>query len=140
MENKDIITLARELGAAMQKSDEYIRFSIARQAADEDETLQKLITDFNLVRVEASSESAKADGERDDELVRQKNAEMRKLYGTIMSNEHMIGYNDAKDEIDGILNRVIAIISQSADGEDPETTDYYPSSCSGQCSSCGGCG
>ena len=46
MENKDIITLARELGAAMQKSDEYIRFSIARQAADEDETLQKLKDKF----------------------------------------------------------------------------------------------
>lgn len=140
MENKDIITLARELGAAVQQSDEYIKFSVARQAADEDEQLQKLITDFNLVRVEASAESAKSDEEKDEELVREKNTEMRKLYGAIMSNEHMIAYNDAKDELDGILNRVLAIISQSAEGEDPETTDYYPSSCSGHCGSCGGCG
>ena len=27
---------------------------------------------------------------------------------------------------------------QVADGEDPDTTDYAPS-CSGDCSSCGGC-
>ena len=55
MENKDIITLARELGAAMQKSDEYIRFSIARQAADEDETLQKLITKAEEKEAEAAA-------------------------------------------------------------------------------------
>ena len=140
MENKDVITLARELGAAMQQTEEYISFNMARNAADEDKELQELITKFNLVRVEASAESAKAEDERDDDLVREKNSEMRRLYGAIMSNERMINYNDAKDNLDATLNRVLAIITQSADGEDPATTEYVPSSCSGNCGSCGGCG
>ena len=55
-----------------------------------------------------------------------------------MKNENMIAYNIAKQEMDSVLKRVTAIIMQSAEGEDPETTDYEES-CTGSCSSCGGC-
>ena len=44
----------------------------------------------------------------------------------------------AKQEMDTLLKRVNAIIMQSAEGEDPETTDYVES-CGGDCGSCGGC-
>ena len=140
MEKKDIIELAREIGRQIQKDEAYINYNLAKDAADADEVLQKLIEEFNLVRVKISAETAKPVDERDNDKIKGFNDEMRSVYAKIMSNEHMIGYNDAKDELDLVLNRVLAIIKQSADGEDPETADYAPASCSGDCGSCGGCG
>ena len=44
-----------------------------------------------------------------------------------MKNENMAAYNMARQELDALLNRVNAIIMQSAQGEDPDTTDYQES-------------
>ena len=44
----------------------------------------------------------------------------------------------ARQELDALLNRVNAIVMQSAQGEDPDTTDYQEA-CGGNCASCGGC-
>ena len=64
---------------------------------------------------------------------------MRKVYAKIMTNEHMIAYNDTKDDFDIIMKRITAIIQKASEGEDPETADYMPE-CSGSCATCGGCG
>ena len=64
---------------------------------------------------------------------------MRKVYAKIMTNERMIGYNDAKDGFDVLMARITAIIKQCSEGEDPDTTDYMPE-CTGSCAACGGCG
>ena len=132
----DIITSARELGKLIQKEDAYLKLQIAKQQSDEDEVLQNLIGEFNLKRMAISNEAAKED--RSDEKMQTLNAELRHVYAEIMKNERMTAYNKAKQDFDHVLNRVLAIISQSAEGEDPETTDYSPS-CTGSCSSCSGC-
>ena len=67
------------------------------------------------------------------------NEEMRTAYSDIMSNEHMKAYNDAKQAFDKVVQRVQAIVQQSADGEDPDTTDFSED-CTHDCSTCGGCG
>lgn len=134
----DIIALAREIGKKIQNDDSYIRYQLAKQAADEDEELQKLINQFDIKRVEISEEAEKEEDERDSEKVRKLNTEMRSIYAKIMTNERMINYNDAKDGFDIIMQRISAIIQKSAEGEDPETADYTPS-CTGTCSTCGGC-
>jgi hypothetical protein len=77
--------------------------------------------------------------ERNEETVKYLNEELRHLYAKIMQNPNMTAYNEAKDQIDALLQRVSAIITQSAEGEDPETADYQEHSCGGECSSCGGC-
>mgnify|MGYP003554120887 CR=1 FL=1 len=46
---------------------------------------------------------------------------------------------EAKSELDKIVGRVAAIITNSANGEDPETTDVHQG-CSGDCSGCSSCG
>ena len=76
--------------------------------------------------------------ERDENKIQKLNDELRELYSEIMQNATMIAYNEAKQEFDILLNRINAIIIQSAQGEDPETADYQES-CSGSCSSCSGC-
>ena len=143
MENKnvnemDIIELTRELGKKLQKEDIYLKYQIAKQKADEDEELQKMINEFGLKREEISEATSKSESEQDPERIQKLNREMRKVYAKIMTNERMINYNDAKDEFDVLMKRITTIIQESSEGEDPETADYIP--CTGSCATCGGCG
>lgn len=133
----DIIALARQLGHAIQAEDFYKNLQTAKDSADADEALQSKIAEFNRKRIAINNEACKSD--RDEETLRTLNEEMRTCYAEIMQNEHMTAYNDAKQDFDNILRRVIAIINQSAQGEDPDTTDYSDD-CTHDCSTCGGCG
>lgn len=132
----DIIELSRELGRKIQQEQSYINMQEANKACEEDEALQALIGEFNLKKL-ALNEKISAP-EQDKDAVAALNTEMRKIYADIMVNENMIKLNESKAEFDTIINRVFAIVSNSANGEDPNTTDYQPS-CSGSCSSCSGC-
>lgn len=133
----DVIALARQLGHAIQEQEEYKTIMSAKDAADNDEALQALITEFNVKRIAINAEACKTD--RDDETLKKLNEEMRTAYSDIMSNEHMKAYNDAKQAFDKVLQRVLAIVQQSADGQDPDTTDFSDD-CTHDCSTCGGCG
>ena len=133
----DVISIARQLGHAIQEQEEYKNLMAAKTAADADSDLQALITEFNIKRVAINAEACKTD--RDDETLKKLNEEMRTAYSDIMNNEHMKAYNDAKQAFDKVLQRVLAIVQQSADGEDPDTTDFSED-CTHDCSTCGGCG
>lgn len=133
----DTITLARELGKAIQQEEAYIKLHKVQAEADADAQLQNLIGQFNIKRLSINEEASKK--ERDQEKLTKLNTEMREVYSQIMSNEHMVAYNEAKGEFDKIINRVNAIIQQCAEGADPETADF-DESCTGSCSTCGGCG
>ena len=139
MAEKDIIEIVRELGRQLQKEPVYISYMAARQAADADEELQNLIADFTAIREHLADFMSKPEEERSKDEADKINDEMRKTYAKIMTNEHMINYNDTKDEFDVLMRRINTIIEQCSQGEDPDTTDYTPS-CSGSCASCGGCG
>ncbi len=132
----DLIKMARDMGHAIQKEEFYLSLQSAKDAADADDELQQLIADFNHKRVAINNEACKTD--RDEETLRTLNDEMRSAYARIMSNEHMTAYNDRKQDFDHVLQRIIAIITQSAQGEDPDTTDYSDD-CTHDCSTCGGC-
>ncbi len=134
----DIIEKARELGKLIQQEESYIALQKAQADADADMDLQNLIGDFNMKRMSINNEASKKDKDRDKLALL--NSQMREDYSKIMSNKNMIAYNEAKDAFDVIANRVLAIVQQSAEGADPETADYSTSSCSGSCSTCGGCG
>ena len=132
----DIIEQARELGRAIQKEESFINLHKVQAKADADTELQKYIGEFNLKRMQINDEASKKD--RDQEKLTALNKEMREVYSQIMSNENMLAYNEAKEAFDKVLNRVMAIVQQSAEGIDPEIADYNES-CSGSCSTCGGC-
>ena len=133
---QDIIKLTRELGHAIQNEDFYKNLQSAKDAADADEELQAMIADFNVKRVTINAEACKTD--RDEDKLRALNEEMRTAYSQIMSNAQMVAYNDAKQDFDHAIQRIVAIITQSAEGEDPDTTDYHED-CTHDCSTCGGC-
>lgn len=134
----DIIEKARELGKLIQQEESYIALQKAQAEADADMELQNLIGDFNMKRISINNEASKKD--KDSDKLALLNSQMREDYSKIMSNKNMIAYNEAKDAFDMVANRVLAIVQQSAEGADPETADYSTSSCSGSCSTCGGCG
>ena len=133
----DIIEKARELGKLIQQEESYIALQKAQADADADMDLQNLIGDFNMKRMSINNEASKKD--KDSDKLALLNSQMREDYSKIMSNKNMIAYNEAKDAFDMVANRVLAIVQQSAEGADPETADYS-TSCSGSCSTCGGCG
>ena len=133
----DIIDMARELGKLIQQDERYLKVQIARQQSDEDEELQNLIGELNLKRLASETETGKEDC--NTEKLQEINSDIRRLYGEIMKNEHLASYNSAKTEFDNMVKRVLSIITKSADGEDPMTADYSNATCSGNCSSCGGC-
>ena len=133
----DMIQLARELGKAIQQDERYLNLKKAKEAADADAALQQLIGDFNLKRMAINNEAMKED--RSEEKLQELNTELRHTYAQIMQNENMTAYNQAREALDAVMKRVNAIISLSAEGENPETADLTEESCGGSCASCAGC-
>lgn len=131
----DIIELSRELGRKIQQEESYINMQAANAAVEADEALQALIGEFNLLKLKLNEKLTAA--ERDEEQIKEVNAQMRTLYADIMVNPSMQKLNESKNAFDQVMQRVFAIVSNSANGEDPNTTDYQ--ACSGNCGSCGGC-
>lgn len=131
-----LVEMAKDLGYAIQQDDRYVKLQMAQAAADEDEALQGMIGEFNLKRMALGNEMAKE--EKDEEKMAALDEELRNVYETIMSNEHMVAYNAAKTDLDGVLKQINTVIMMAAQGQDPETA-LEESSCGGNCASCGGC-
>ena len=132
----DVIAMARELGAALQRSDEYTAYNVAKNAADNDADLQGMIGDFNLKKLSLNAEVQKE--EKDPEKLAALNEEVRSVYARIMAHPTMMAYNTTKEELDRILNFIQQIIVYSANGEDPAAIQEE-TSCGGDCSGCSGC-
>lgn len=132
----DAIKCVRELGKAIQQDERFIRYAKARLDNDNNAELQASIGKFNIARMELDREMNCE--KKNDDKVKELNDELRRIYGEIMSTPAMVEYNTAKVELDGLVNEINTIIAKTLDGEDPETCDTT-ASCSGSCSTCGGC-
>lgn len=133
----DVIALTRELGKAIQADARYSRFTEAAENYEKDEELQALVKEFNLCRMQLNQEMSKTEN-KSEEKIAEINKKVREIYGKIMVNSTMSAYNEAKAEMDRMLDQVNTIITLSANGEDPETCQAEHS-CSGSCATCGGC-
>lgn len=133
----NVIDKARELGKMIQEDERYAEYYKAKEANDKDEALQMMITEFQNKRMELNMEMSKDD--RSAERLTALDEEIKSLYGKIMSNENMAAYNEAKNAMDDLLNKINTVITYAANGEDPMTCPTEQQSCSGSCSTCGGC-
>lgn len=133
----DMIEKARELGKAIQEDERYIKMQSAKEACDNDTALQEAIGAFNLKRLAINNETQKED--KDEAKIKELNEEFGKIYADILRNENMTAYNEAKQVLDALVQRVTGIVTLCADGVDPETADYDPTACGGDCSGCSGC-
>lgn len=132
----DVIKMTRELGKAIQQDDRYTAYMLAKQANDNDKELQQLIEDFNNKRAELNK--AMSSEEKDTDLIKQLDTDIKDAYGKIMSNTNMVVFSGAQSALESLINDVNQIISMCANGEDPDTCEVSHG-CSGSCSTCGGC-
>lgn len=136
MENNIIIEKTRELAKLIQADPAYKNLIEAREKNDNDAELQDLIGKFNLKRIELNQ--AMSEAERNQDKINAADAELKEIYQKIMTNENMIAYDKATNEMSLIMNKINRIISGAANGEDPDAIDTE-ASCTGSCSSCSGC-
>lgn len=133
-----VIDKARELGVMIQQDERYAVYYAAKDANDNDETLQNMINEFNMKRMQLNSEMSKE--QRDEAKLVELDKAIKNLYSDIMSNENMDNYNKAKNAMDALLNEINMVITFSANGEDPMTCPTTQEhGCGGSCSTCGGC-
>ncbi len=136
---QDAITMFREAAAQLQREETYQALMGALKKNDEDETLQALIGDFNLARIDLNSELSKGES-KNQEKVQALNTKVGELYNAIMANECMMAYNEAKAEMERMMEFVNAIINTAVNGGDPMTVEQPPEGgCSGSCATCQGC-
>lgn len=136
MEN-DIIKMTMDLGVALQETNTFRVLDNARKLNDADQELQQSIGDFNLARMDLNNEISKGE-EKSEDRVNDLNEKIHTLYLEIMNNESMVAYNQAKNQMDGLMQYVSDILSAAANGEDPTKVERS-SGCTGSCGSCGGC-
>lgn len=136
----DPILKFKEAAKEFQNDERYLRLEAARKANEENADLQEKMREFSTVRLELGN--MMNDANKDDAKAQELNAKLEGLYSDIMADESMIAYNEAKQEVEGFIEYINAVLNAAIEGSDPMLVDE-PQSCSGGCSSCGsgeGCG
>ena len=134
----NVIEATRNLGKILQEDERYKKYDAAAKASDTDTALQNKIGEFNMLRMQLSQEMSKPD--KDADKMTSLDTDIKALYDEIMEMPTMKAFNEAKEEIDTLLQSINYIISMAANGEDPMTCpEQAPHNCSGSCSTCGGC-
>lgn len=133
----DIIQEFKKLAVQLQKEDALVYLDQAKKMNDMDQELQEVIGEFNITRYNLNAELMKS--EKDEAKVDELNEKLNDLYSQIMHNENMINYNQAKEEVELIVQHIQAIVAAAVNGADPMTVELPEEGCSGSCSTCGGC-
>lgn len=133
----DIIEMTRELGKALQNDDRYIAYNLAKQVNDNDKELNEDIGRFSELRSQLTNAVSAED--KDTDLIKQLDEDIKSTYQKIMSNKNMIVFQAAQKALEDLVNNINQIISMCANGEDPDTCQPSTGGCSGSCSSCAGC-
>ncbi|MGN0443454.1 MAG: YlbF family regulator [Acutalibacteraceae bacterium] len=136
----DIIKLTRELGAAIQQDERYLAFTKARETNENDKELMDLLGRIQLLQMNFQQESGKEDA--DPEKLEAYNKEFEGLYGQFMQNENVLAFEEARKDVDDMMNYIMAILALCVNGADPmtcEPEEHHDHDCGGECSSCSGC-
>ncbi len=137
----DSIAMFKQAALKLQREEVYTKYLNAKNKNDNDENLQKLIADFNKVRVSLNEELTKSSDEKDDDKIKELNKHVSELYSGIMTSDSMTEYNTAKQALDEHINYIYAIVNTATEGGNPEGVTGAPQGgCAGSCSSCSGCG
>ena len=130
----DIVKMTRELGAAIQQDERYIRFAAVRAENEADAELQTLMGEMQLRQMnyqrEASSE------EPDNDKMHKLELEFNDLYTKFMENEKMQKYEAARAEIDEMMNYLMGILGLCVNGADPATCEPEKYDCGCSCDEC----
>ena len=134
-----VIELARQLGAEIQKDERYLAFAAAKEANEKDEALNALMGEIQMIQMNYQMEASKE--EPDSAKMQEFEAEFNAKYEAFMANENMQRYDEARAEVDSMMNYIMQILGLCVNGADPATCEpeQQDHSCDGSCSSCSGC-
>ena len=134
-----VIELTRQLGAAIQKDERYLAFAAAKEANEKDEALNALMGEIQMIQMNYQVEASKETP--DSTKMQEFEAEFNAKYEAFMANENMQKYDEARAEVDSMMNYIMQILGLCVNGADPATCEpeQHDHSCDGSCSSCSGC-
>ena len=134
-----VIELTRQLGAAIQKDERYLAFAAAKEANEKDEALNALMGEIQMIQMNYQIEASKE--EPDSAKMQEFEAEFNAKYEAFMANENMQKYDEARAQVDSMMNYIMQILGLCVNGADPATCEpeQHDHSCDGSCSSCSGC-
>ena len=132
--------LTRELGKEIQRAPSYLRYMEAKKANDADANVQMLMAKLTRLQEEYHAEASKETPDTDK--MEACDREFQEVYTEIMTTPTMRVFEEAKQEIDDMMNYTVKLLGLVLQGEDPETAEPQPEfgGCTGSCSTCGGCG
>ena len=126
----EIFELAAELGKALKADERLVRLEEAKKAYEENKTLQRNIVEFDVQQKALQQEMTKP--EKDTIFIEVIQKRIDELYKMITEDEAFVALNEAQAVVNELMNSVNSTITYNITGE-------LPSSCTHDCSSCGGC-
>ncbi len=127
-----IIELAHMLGEAIANSDEIKALEGAKRVFDADEALQEKMREYEAERMLLAEEFSKDPSEADAIAISNLKARLEELSREINLNPNYTAFANAQKGMNELMNDVNAEIKFCITGE-------RPSSCTHDCSTCGGC-
>ena len=125
-----IFELAAELGRTLKNDKRLIALEEARKAYENDERLARLLTEYEVQQKAMQNEAMK--GEREEVLIKMIQERIDALYDEIVASEPYKALEAAQKEVNDLMEMVNSTITFQITGE-------VPSSCTHDCSTCGGC-
>ena len=127
-----IIELAHTLGLAIAESDEIKALEAAKDAYEADADLQAKLSEYETDRKLLTEEFIKEDNDAKEEAVAKLRAHMEALAAEIVVNDKYVAFTNAQAGVNALMAEVNAEIKFCITGERPST-------CTHDCSTCGGC-
>ena len=125
-----IFELAAELGKALKNDKRLVALEEARKAYESDETVGKLMMEYEVQQKAIQNEVAK--DERDEALLGMIQSRIDVIYDQIVGTETYKNLEKAQNEVNELMEMVNSTITFNITGE-------QPSSCTHDCSTCSGC-
>ena len=124
-----IFELAAELGKTLKNDKRLIALEQARKAYESDERVTKLMTEYEVQQKAINYEAMKE--ERSEELLKMIQDRIDAIYDQIVETESYKALEKAQNDVNDLMEMVNSTISFNITGE-------MPSSCTHDCSTCGG--
>ena len=125
-----IFELAAELGKALKNDNRLIALDEARKAYESDETVKQLMTEYEVQQRAINLEAMKT--ERSEDLLKSIQERIDTIYEQIVATDVYKALEAAQNEVNDLMELVNTTITFNITGE-------MPSSCTHDCSTCGGC-
>ena len=133
-EQMGVFEIAEALGKELKKDARLLRLDAAKKAFDADEALGAMMAEYPVQNMAIENAAGVPTDEGVDvTLVGQIQARIDALYQQITTHALYVELEEAQNEVNELMNAVNNTIMYNITGE-------LPSSCTHDCSTCGGCG